>query len=635
MDNRQCLRKNNQNIMFSLKLSNGKTLELSANAQIGVVLSCPIFDRDRILRTFSYPFRVPLSASNRAALEHVDRFDRRAAWDTEGAQLWLGGGVYDTGELVSTGGGADDMEVVFRNIPVTVMETLRKIYLNEIVDTITIPETGGGRNAFLQVQPPPLLYELEYGGNDYILGPTESTGMTLLEIAEYFRDAINADFPGAADVSIDSLVLDTDAINTNTPNWPAMTGFVITLYNSPGVVLQRSFVNYVEDAVTTPLDEVCFPAIWWENFYDGKNSKHLRIMNPVWDGVAWLNDYETDEKTWEVSMVPAMKLPYLLEKIRAAASVPYLSGWLVDDADATKLVWVSERSCDKVYKDWTEDAVFRWINGYEQTLDLKKHVPKMTAWDFLSRVALGLNLIIEWRDGGLHFSKAVDRVADAPVDWSAYIDPERYSRTLKKPVGVRLYYSETDPENYDDDGALDAYETGDGGSLIEMPWRTMVTETRFLPNYNVPGNVRMPHTSRVGKCPAYGQDIASMPMHLVFVRGLRTISTGREYLYASHDALDSDGTTAIGAFSLAPTGDLGLVSVLWGDIIGYGDLFEFDGVAVLPESEIYRLRKWKNARVRWYHPNGAVVLVLKSVDFDAESRDGSGWIRAKVKGVME
>lgn len=621
-------------IMFSIKLNNGKVLELAPDARISLVLSNPAFDRDRIMRTFSFPFQVPLTPRNQAALRHAERFDTSNVWKEEQAEMWVGGAMHDRGELVTTGGNGEQIEAVFRNIPVTVMETLRKIYLNEIVDTITIPETGGGRNAFLQVQPPPLLYELNYGGNAYILGPTESTGMTQLEIAEYFRDAINADFAGVADVSIDSLVLDTDAINEHTPDWPAMTGFVITIYNSPGVVLQRSFLNYVEGTAATPVDEVCFPVVRWENFYDNKNSLFLRIMNPVWDGVAWENEYGTDEKAWESSFVPAMKLPYLLECIRNAAGLAFMSGWLADDADAAGLVWVSERSCDKVYKDWTEDAVFRWINGYEQTLDLKKHVPKMTGWDFLIRLANGLNLVIDYSEGGLYFRKAVDMVKDAPADWSDYMDAKRYNRTIKRPVGVRLYYSETEGEAFDDGGALDAYETLEGGDLIEMPFRTMYTTIFSYLGKNVPGSLRAPHTSRVGKCPAYGQDAASMPMHLVFVRGVKETSSTKEYLYATHDALDVNGSTVIGTLSLAPTGALGLVAVMWGDMIGYSDGYDFEGSAVLPENEVNRLRKWENTRVRFFHPNGSVRLVLRSVEVDVASRDASGWVQARVRGVM-
>ena len=620
--------------MLALKIEN-TALDMPADERLRVVLSCPLFDRDKIVRTFSQPFQVPLTPRNKRVLRHVERFDAGGAWGARECQLWLGGGQYERGELVSLGSGEAAIDVVFRNLPVTVMEDLKKIYLNEILDTIAITESGGGKQAYFLMDAPPTEYTIVFGGNTYNLGTIGSTGMTKQDVAEYLRDAINADFPGTATATIDSLVLDTDKVNEFGANWTALVGMTITSYNPPGTVYMRSFHNYVEDLVATPADEVCFPFVVWENFYDNKNALTRSRVNPVFDATAWLNEYTDDAKAWWYSFVPALKLPYLLEKVRAAAGIGYLAGWLIDDADAQSLIWLSERSCDQVYRDFTEDNLYEYINGFEQSINLNKHVPKMTAWDFLYRVASGLNLLIEYRDGGLHFRRALDLVSPSPEDWSGYIDPRRYNRELKKPEGVRLYYSETEGEAYDDGGQLDPYQTLSGGVQSEMPFRTMAMEIYSELLDSVPGALRAPHTKRVGKCPAYGQDTASLPMHLLFDRGVKESAGGKEYVYATHDEMDIDGTTVIGTLSLALEGDYGLVAVQYGATINYNDLGEMSVTAIVPENEVYRLKRWENARIYFYHPNGMVTLVVRAVEFDVSGRESGGWVEARVRGVKE
>jgi len=69
--------------------------------------------------------------------------------------------------------------------------------------------------------------------------------------------------------------------------------------------------------------------------------------------------------------------------------------------------------------------------------------------------------------------------------------------------------------------------------------------------------------------------------------------------------------------------------------LGYGDLSEMEITAIVPESEIYRLKKWDNARVHFYHPNGPVTMAIRSVEFEMSAGMDSGWVEARVRGVIE
>lgn len=604
---------------------------MPAEQSLTVEMSCPLFDRDRIVRTFSRPFSLPLTPLNRRVLRHVDRFDATEAWGEQESQLWLGGGQYDVGELVSLGGNDDAIEVMFRNLPLTLADDLKQIYINEILEPLTVPDTGATPLVKLDITEPPSQYQLNIGVHVYVLGIGGSSGMTKQDVAEYFRDDINADFPGMASAVSNQLWLDSEMLNTDNPDWDEMLGFSFASYITPGESAMESFTNYVADVVTTPVDEVCFPLLQWANFYDGKNAAYTNKINPVFDGVGLLNEYSDDEKSWEYSYMPAVKVSYILERIREVAGISYLAGWLLDDADAQKAVVISDRSCDFVFTDFTEANRFQYLNGFESEIVLNKHVPKMTALDFLKRIADGLNLIIDYKAGGLYFTKALDLVTQPAENWSEFASAKDYSLALTKPQGAVLEYVD-EAEMNDDATQLEAYTLGGGGVRFTMAFNSLFMWVQSLFGH---GSFRVPSTKRVGQCPAYGQDIAKMGLHLLFYRGLGDTSTTEEYPYATHDELDADGSTVVGGLSLSLDGAYGLVEQMYGPILGYGDLSEMDITAIVPESELYRLKRWQNARVWFYHPKGSVTLVIRSVEFEVRGRDDGGWVRARVKGLKE
>lgn len=614
--------------MFALKINNS-VLDLDTDARIRVVLSCPLFDRDKILRTFSYPFGLPLTDHNKRVLRHVDRFDTQEPWETRGCQLWLGGGVYETGELVSLGSGAAEIETVFRNIPTSLMDDLKKVYINEILESIAIPENTTPALITLVVNTGVTDHYVTVGGSEVYAG-----GTVALTVATELRDDLNAIFPGIAGLDGSNLTIDSAILNSvGGADWSALEGMTFGGYVTTGQVAMLSYTDHVEDVVATPVATHCFPLLRWEGFYDGKNAGYLGLINPVFDGVALPTTDTTDAKSWIYSYMPCVRIPYIIERIRNAVSIGYTAGYFLDNADAAAMILVSDRTSDKVYTDYVQADAFQYRNGLEQEIVLNKHVPKMTALDFLQKLAKGLNLTIDYRDGGLHFTKALDLVTETPADWSAWVNPLRLNRTLTKPQGVLLSYPTDEAEAYDPDPAqLQAYELDDAGVRVEMPIRALYMGTGTLSGH---GTFRCPYTNRPGKCPAYGQDLATMAMYVLFYRGVGASSVPEDYEYATHDQFGADGTTVIGGLSMELDGALGLVAQNYGATLGYGDLHEMDIAVVVPESALYALRRWRNARVRFYHPNGTVTLVVRSVEFEVEGGVESGWVEAKVSGVME
>ena len=193
-------------------------------------------------------------------------------------------------------------------------------------------------------------------------------------------------------------------------------------------------------------------------------------------------------------------------------------------------------------------------------------------------------------------------------------------------------FPDNDKEGYSAAGQLDDYVVSPGKTRITLPFGTLATNNGFLLDH---GTYRCPLTDQPGQSPIFGGHNTDLPLTLLFYRGIKETSEMEDYAYASHDELDTDETTVIGGLSLELDGDYGLVAQNWGASLLFSDLQSLDIRAVLPASALHSLRRWKNARVRFFHPNGAVVLILRSVEFQVRSRVDSGWLPARVRGVIE
>ncbi len=607
-------------------------LDLDADAGIEIVLSCPLFDKDSVARSFSYPFRLPLTDRNRRALQHSQRFDATKVWSTSGCVLEVAGGQFERGELVTLGSDPERVEVQFRNVPVTVIEDLQRLNVHELLETITVPDTTDDAAIILTITAPPFAYQIRIGGIDYTLGLGGSAGMSTSDVGVYFRDAINADYPGMATSNTTQLILSSALINDNPALWTTMTGFSIASYISVGQKAQNDFLSYVESVIASPVDEIVWPVYEWAGLYAGKNALYEGTVNPVFDGVGLKNVPDADESRFQYSYAPGVRLPYILERIRAAAGIGYLAGYVMDNADFLASFEVSNLMCDQSYKDYYEDETYKFLNGFGASIDLNRHVPKMSALDFLKKLCSGLNLIMEYKQGGLHFTKALDLLTPAPAEWGNFVSEQDYNFTLKEPQGVTLAFPDNDKEGYSTPGQLEDYVVAPGKTRITLPFGTFASNNGFLVDH---GTYRCPQTNQPGQSPIFGGHNTDLPLTLLFYRGIKETSVMEDYAYATHDELDTDETTVIGGLSLELDGDYGLVVQNWGASLLFSDLQSLDIRAVLPASALHTLRRWENARVRFFHPNGAVVLILRAVEFQVRSRVDSGWVPARIRGVVE
>jgi hypothetical protein len=599
--------------MFSFQVRQ-QTIETSPEQSIGLTLSCPIFDPDRIGRVFSLPFKIPISPSNQRTLRSAHRFDAQSSWDVSAAKLFVAGNEYDDGEFLVVGSTDDAIEVMFRSLPLTVLDDLARIKMYEILETIEIEHTGPDPEIVLDVNAPPFAYQIRIGSIDYVLGIGSSSGMTHGEVCLYFQDEINADFPGMAQAGATTLSLDSALVDINNPNWSTMTGFTFNSYITVGQSAMIDFLNHVQAIAGTPVDSHIFPTMRWEGFYAGKNPLYSNIVNPYFAPDALGNEPNEEELAFQFTYIPLLKIGYLLNRITTTSGLSYMAGY-VDDTEFQKVIVVNNCSVDKSYNNYQEDLTFKFLNGFRTEIDLNVHAPRMTALDFLKKLAAGLNLMIEYKDGGLWFTKILDIISKPPEDWTEHVDRKTFNYKIKKPEGLTLDYQEHAKEAYEKPiGQLDNYVVGAGGQPQALPFNTMVALATSLYEH---GTFRCPHTDQAGQSPIAGGKTNDLPLCLLFDRGYGTTTVSEDYVYATYDEFADDATTVIGSLSLELGGELGLVAQNFGDTLLIPDASDLDAIVILPIQEVFRIREWLNARVKFYTPLGQVTAIIKSLDLSA------------------
>jgi hypothetical protein len=614
--------------MLSLRLDK-QPLEFSPGFGLNLVSTCPIFDRDRIGRVFSLPFSLPKSPKNLQVLGHLGRFDSKSAIPPD-ARLHVGASQYDSGELVITGSDETSIKAAFRNKPLTIAKRLGEIYINEILETLTIPDTGPPRVILLDVHVPPFAYDIHLDTIDYVLGIGGSSAMTHAEVCQYFRDQINADFPGLVTAYPTQIALDSDMINDLIPDWSGMTGFTINSYVTIGQSWHQSFLNYVEDVVDTPVASHCWPTVYWESFYEAANPQWANTVNPIFDGNGLENVEDENEQSFQWAYMPFVRVPYIIDKIKEAVGIDYVIGY-IDDGDVQQMIVTNNRTVDQSFKDFYEDETWKYLNAGQTSINLNNHVPKITALDFLNRLATGLGFTIDYDENGMVWVPILDRIAPAPANWDKAISVTDYDMAIPEIEGVHLVYPKDEQENMPDvEDQLAAYDVAPAEHRVEMPFLTMITGTCTLAGH---GDRRSPLTKRKGQSPLFGGGTSNMPLGFLLYRGLKDTSTGQSFPYAANDELDVDEIAVIGGLSLQLGGDYGLVNQVFGETILYGDKRTINISAVVSEGELHRLRKWDNARVRFYHRNGTVTAVLREFSFDAEVA-GTGMMKVRCKAIV-
>ena len=580
----------------------------------------PLFDRDGAEALYSFPFRLPATAKNLHALSHANRLDNSSNETLfTGATLEIEGLPFESDGMLELDGqtfAPDGIGAVFKSRNSQVLEELAKIKIAQILETVSTQSSPPvPRWTFAVVSTPPVTVVFT------IAGETFSQLFTFGSFSSNYTslaNSINAEFPGLATAAASNLYLDSVLLET----YPleAFTNIDLISSVTPGEAIYTGFLNHVTATNLTPAATHCWPMVSWPGFYkEASRDQFWDFVNPWVDSVHIENQPRTD-KLWAATYVPFVYSTYVLERI--AEQLPGLlqtwAGWPVDDADGSALIIFNNRALDFLEENYYEVGVRKWLNRFVEEVDLNRHVPDITAEQYMRVLLDGFALWWKYEDLGITFYKKRDMLAAAPLNWTAKSEP-LYTATRNRRRGFSLEYPDLKREDQllPHPTQLLPFESGEAWNEFVLPFHSASMRSGAVANYGV--LAKFPEVYQAGSSNEAGLGENAYSMRFLFFRGLAPASNTAEYVLASHDATD---------YNDDPTGSLSL------DLEAADGLYHLhhkglpellaDGQPItitmrLSISDILTLRTWTNARRTIKLPEGQVTAVVKSVKFRVDA----------------
>lgn len=588
-------------------------LEIAPDTDVQITASNPILDKDGIERIFSFPFRIPATPNNRRARLHRNRLDSYETAKAQPGSLTFQSNRLVTGFVEQTSFSAATEEIVCVNRPMKVLDRLGKIRIYEILDKIDL--TAG--------RPAPAwkfgmgfvgTYQIDISGNHFSANASSFPNIPVAGAS--LVAAINAVFPGLASYETigNNLVLDGVLMEAQT-----LESYVLLTLNTVNNLAASHYSNmkaHFNAVNATPVASHCFPVIRWVDFYNGKMMMADPFINAAWNGVFRDNvRYQSDIDIWQNTVIPFVKIPYIFSKIAAALGTHSFAGDVLNLPEFQALVLPSNYAMDQVIKSQFEDLLLYKLNCFKSEIDLNKHVPKMTAAEFIQFIRDTFSLSMTISETQIEFKSNKARLAIPATNIGAEISVD-YTVATNRADGWKLSHLKNEQEKVD----IPAQFTGivvDGGEK-EFQIRQSFYSGEFL----LYGMGKFPYTHQPGVSNVFDVSSTSstLPPTLLFFWGNHLTLAGASYAFASYDNRNYLGKY-LGAYTLDISGPDGLYNQWHQGVIETSVADTITTTAYLTIGQLQKLLTWSSARLRFYHPEGAVTGILKSIQASLKT----GW----------
>ncbi len=613
--------------MIALR-ANEAWLDFNPKSSLSISIISPVFDRDRIDRSYSFPFNLPATPTNLKALGHPHRLDA-ATSVKHPAQLYIEGNLFEDGLLTITGSSDKEIRCVFQSKSINLADTLRSIRLRQlnIVQEITTeycPQIIIGS-----------VYPVPTGGIERMaLRINEHVFDTLITELDEMISQINAIFGPIASEPVLGQPFNENLILFSCPIPEDFRIYLAVEVDDPGIYVFFSPVDSSFDTEAERInteyqalvsaggnDTLAFPTIAAPNLYDGKNPSYSGYANYTDISQQHPNDAGTfiGSDGWPHTLIPMPYAAAILPYIAAAAGLSSIGGsfWAYDEI-ASIVVW-NNRTLDLVAaaEDYIVDrAPTNQVHTYNPTISLAKHLPDISAFDFLNAIANTFCLVARYRLGRLEYTACRDLLNTQPEDWTEYAEPQ-YRQEIRDISAYTLDYERQGDET-EFPGQLERIDGGDDAVEFKPTFFTLfeLAETDSIDDSR---SWRIPYIAEQGFVPHYDlEDAASL--RLLFYRGWQPDSEGNNYPLATHGPLNHLGAD-VGAYSLAWPGSAGLYQQWWKDYIAAQvNGKEVTRVLRLPAHKLLELKNNPFRRIAIYSPHGAIVGYLKSLRFRASTQ---------------
>lgn len=637
--------------MLAIRIDSQYWLELNPDTAATIRMRCPLFDAERVARVFSYPFEIPATPANQLAFRHANRLDAYAPRAGYAAELYLEHMLFDAGELVISTSSAQRYKCVFRNTELSVVQQLKEQRLRDLshiqqvhsglTPQVVIRNIEGASTAYQAISLNGTLYDFE-GTRQFPI----------------FLQELEQDFPGlVADSEVDS--------GTSPPtyfltlNLSAYPGLSITLDPAPDpndptgweiheVLLSSSDIQPLLDAYIAHAEGLkdgtgshAFPTVKMPNLYEEENEPYIDMVNYYYpDEYVLDNPVQPDgDLRWPYTLVPMVFVRTVLDMIRDATdSLTAFAGTLLDVEELyDQLLVFNTRTLDQLIDvssfftdaDFTDTAN---ANVLAPSYDLADHLPDITAWEFLQKLASTFALVFSYRSGRFALDLAAQRLAFSRIlDWGDKAEPA-YLITHREAQAFTLDYDrQGDERRYADQ--LQAVDGGTGAQEFISQWYTLPTDT--YPD-RTGGTLR--RTLHIADSDDAGTSLPlglsnEIPAKLLLYRGRRTAQSGTDgsfYILAQHDRTGGLGQP-IATYTLDWNGPGGLYEQWWKEYIQWlTRSYTVERPVRLTVGELLELRKWRNFKVHIYDNQGQVTGLVEELEIKA-GLQGISLARAKIR----
>lgn len=590
---------------------NDQPVDLDPDQAFEVVSTNPVTDKDRINRAFSFPFSIPASPNNLRIRAHAHRLDALKVRKHDSGRVQFGGHQLLIGEIKTSKTSDQGEEAYIQNLPLRVWDDLKDFKITEILEEVDISGiTTVAAVWWFIVGTPPNTYQIKIG--DEIFFYSSLPGDTTYDVVLAMVALINAEYPGMAyGQPTTGLFLYSEMINEYPIDQTILLHITLNSVVTLGQQAMQRMLTHVEDVFNTPSASHCFPIVRWHDLYpSGENTLFSNWINSCIDGTAFINSKDKD-KRWANTFVPMVRVPYILEKIRARLGAVSWVGDIFESEAIQSLIVASNYCLDKLYFDrYPDDDDMWYINGFEQSWSLNACVPDMSAADFIREICDLYALTLDYGDGSLQFKKSKIRADKKPISLDKKA-AKRYNISKNGQNGWVMRYKDNLLEKHSEVGQLNSVITGDGDVKVEVA-RTFYMTSDYA--FSLGGYIKTPITQQPGSARVFssGSSRTSLPLTFLLERGQQAAELGNLYILASSDTTDYSGAE-IGDFALSIEEDKGLISIWHSGTIEYADGDLLSLTAVMTLGDIQKIMQWDTAKATFFHPLGQVTGIIRSI----------------------
>lgn len=613
-------------------------LDLFPGTAITITVHNPFFDNEGAEALYSFPFDIPATPKNLTLLGYPNRLDHMNNTALfPAAVLEVDGVPFEHGvlELDAQKFTPDRIGVVFRNTAPDVWDALSKIRIRDVMETVSSQASPPAPYWTYNLSVTPATgIEYKIIIDTIAFAWTAPSNVPVQAVVSALSLAIEAEFPGLAVQGNNqtALRLNSDQVNLHYIDHDLLQNLEFTGAVTVGQSIHRGLLNHANIVNAASSASHRFPVVFWKEFYKRAVTDYLERINPILNEETIENQPEDNDRTWTTAFVPFVTVPYIFQRIIAAAQNYFTThtGWFADNQDAQDLIIFNNRSLDAVIRERhpLPGLPFKYFNGHKSSIRLADHLPDLDAKTFLQNLMTQFALWVRITGTSLHFTKKQEQTTGTPINWTHLSDPGfQATRIFRR--GFTLQYPNIEDEDRvmispDYPNQLEDYIDGEGFHQITLPAATakIGEAIGIRAQQNDPVGV-MPVVSQPGTSDEAGLGKNDYSFRLLFYRGLQGASNNVTYPMASHGA-EKYGGASVGNLSLdlSPAG--GLYQLHHQGVL---DLILEGTPITLPVRlgvhDILEVRKWTNPRRTITLHEGHVTALVKSIQFRA-SADGIG-----------